>query len=211
VKITDISLPLSSELPVWPGDPQIKVERYRTIAEGNISNDSRLVCSVHSGTHVDAPVHFFEGASTVDKLPLDILIGETSVVEFARGNVITPDMLAALKLPEDTTRLLFKTSNSMLWADPHHRFNPNFVALSSDAAKWIIDRGVRLVGVDYLSVQKFDDSEPVTHRILLAAGVVIVEGLNLQNVQPGSYRLICLPLKLVGSDGAPARVVLIRE
>jgi arylformamidase len=211
MKILDISLPVSSELPVWPGDPAIVLERYRSIGRGSSSNDSRLACSVHAGTHVDAPAHFFEKGATVEQLPLDILIGPALVAELPETDVITPDILNALAIPPETTRLLFKTKNSALWAETNPRFNPDYAALSAEAARWMVRKGFRLVGIDYLSIQKFDDPEPFTHSILLAAGLVIVEGLDLQNINPGSYQLICLPLKLSGSDGAPARVVLIEN
>ena len=211
MRIWDISVGVSPGLPVWPGDPLIELERYMAISAGDAANVSRLACSVHVGTHVDAPVHFVDGGSTVENLPLDILIGPAIVVELLDVEAITADCLEALALPSGTTRLLFKTRNSGLWANPHHDFYPDYVALTPDAADWVVRRGVRLLGVDYLSVQRFYDPEPLTHFILLGAGVVIVEGLDLRAVLPGRYQLICLPIKLVGSDGAPARVVLISE
>jgi arylformamidase len=187
------------------------LERYRTIGDGSASNDSHLACSVHAGTHVDAPGHFIENGSTVEQLPLDVLIGPTLVAEIATADVITPRLLEKLDLPSGTTRLLIKTKNSILWENPGHDFKTDFVALDADAATWIVEHGVQLVGVDYLSVQLFADPEPLTHRILLKAGVIVLEGLDLRDVRPGSYRLICLPLKLAGSDGAPSRAVLIEE
>jgi len=211
VKILDISVPLSPGLPVWPGDPQIVLERYRSIGDDSASNDSRLACSVHVGTHVDAPGHFVENGPTVEQLPLDILMGRTWVVEALTVDTITPELLENLDMPSGTTRLVFKTENSRLWENPAHPFKTDFVALNAEAATWIVDHGIRLVGIDYLSIQMFEDPEPLTHRILLKAGVIIVEGLNLRDVRPGSYRLICLPLKLAGSDGAPCRAVLIEE
>jgi arylformamidase len=211
LEILDISVSLNAGLPVWPGDPQIVLERYRCISEGNASNDSRIACSVHSGTHVDAPAHFIENGATIEQLPLDVLIGSATVVELLNDDIITPEILQALTLPGEIKRLLFKTKNSALWDDPAHQFNPDFVALSADAAAWLVKKGVRLVGVDYLSVQLFKDIKPLTHRILLEAGVIIVEGLNLQSVRQGSYQLICLPLKLAGSEGAPARAILIEQ
>jgi arylformamidase len=211
LKILDISVPISDRLPVWPGDPQIVLEHYRTISEGNTSNDSRIACSVHSGTHVDAPAHFIENGATVDELPLDILIGAATVIELSEADIITPEILEAQDLPLQTRRLLFKTKNSALWTDPGHRFNADFVALSSAAAGWIVKRGIDLVGTDYLSIQMFKDTGPLTHRILLEAGVIIVEGLDLRKIQPGNYQLVCLPIKLAGIEGAPARAVLIEE
>jgi arylformamidase len=211
VKILDISIPVSPEMPVWPGDPRVVLEQYRTISPVNHSNDSKLACSVHTGTHVDAPAHFIENGKTVENLSLNMLIGPAVVADLPEADIITPELLDALALAPQTTRLLLKTRNSALWTDPHHDFHQDFVALSPDAARWIIRHGIGLVGIDYLSIQMFKDTEPLTHRTLLDAGVIIVEGLNLQEVAPGNYQLICLPVKLAGSDGAPTRAVLIEK
>jgi arylformamidase len=209
LKIIDISVPVSPRLPVWPGDAPVELERYQALSAGDDCNASRICCSVHSGTHVDAPGHFIDNALTVEDLSLDTLIGPALVIEVPEAGAIEPRFLESVPLPQGTVRLLFKTRNSDLWRKPDHSFHSDYVALSPQAAAWIVDRGIRLVGVDYLSVQMFADPEPLTHRTLLAAGVVVVEGLNLQGVRPGFYQLICLPLKLVDSDGAPARAVLI--
>ena len=166
---------------------------------------------MHSGTHVDAPLHFIDQGASVEQLPLDILVGPTAVIEIPDADIITQDILESQPLPEEITRLLIKTRNAILWTDYKHTFNPDFVALDRQAARWVVDRGIGLIGVDYLSVQRFSDKDPATHRVLLEAGVVIVEGLNLHDVKPGSYQLICLPIKLVGSDGAPARTILVEE
>jgi len=211
MRFIDISLPIHPDLPVWPGDPKVVVERIRTQANGFNSNDSRLSCSVHTGTHVDAPRHFIEGGAPVEQLPLDVLLGPAEVVEIRDKNSITADHLESLSLPAATQRLLIKTRNSELWDNPGHTFHTDFVALEPPAARWIANRGIRLVGIDYLSVQRFRDKDPTTHRLLLEAGVVIVEGLDLRHVEPGRYRLVCLPLKLSGCDGAPARTILIQE
>jgi arylformamidase len=211
VKIFDISVPVSAGMPVWPGDPGVVLERYRKISTGSSCNNSKLACSVHSGTHVDAPAHFIENGKTVENLSLNMLIGPAVVVDLPEADIITPELLDALALAPQTTRLLLKTRNSALWTNPRHDFHQDFVALSPDAAQWIIRRGIGLVGIDYLSIQMFEDAEPLTHRTLLEAGVIIVEGLNLQEVTPGNYELICLPIKLAGSDGAPTRAVLIEE
>lgn len=207
----DISLPISPGLPVWPGDPGVELERIRAIADGCASNDSRLGCSVHTGTHVDAPLHFLDNGASVEKLPLDVLVGPAEVVEVPDAERISHTILENLSLPEGTTRLLIKTRNSDLWNDARHPFNPDFVALDAPAASWVVERGIRLIGIDYLSIQRFVDKDPATHRILLASGVIIVEGLDMRQVDPGRYQLICLPLKLSGSDGAPARAILIEE
>ncbi len=211
MNIFDITVPVSADLPVWPGDPQIVLERYQKISSGSSCNNSKLACSVHTGTHVDAPVHFIENGTTVENLSLRTLIGPAVVADLPDADMITPEMLDALSITPQTTRLLLKTRNSALWANPHHDFRQDFVALSPNAASWIIGKGIDLVGIDYLSIQMFKDAEPLTHRILLEAGVIVVEGLNLQDVAPGIYQLICLPMKLAGSDGAPTRAVLVQE
>ncbi len=207
--IIDISTTLGPRIPVWPDDPPVVLERYQSMASGGACNASRLSCSVHSGTHVDAPAHFIDSGVTVERLALDTLIGPAVVIDCGEANVVTPRLLDKLILPEGTTRLLFKTSNSMLWQNPNPVFDSDFVALSSEAAQWIVDHHIDLIGVDYLSVQRFSDPEPLTHEILLKAGVILVEGLCLQDVNAGRYELICLPLKIEGSDGAPARAALI--
>jgi arylformamidase len=196
---------------VWPGDPQVVLERYRQQSKGDASNDSRLACSVHCGTHIDAPAHFIDKGTTIEQLSLDSLVGSATVVEFPEIDRITPDLLETQQIDAQTDRLLLKTKNSELWADPEHEFYPDFVAVSPESARWIVNRGIKLVGIDYLSIQMFNDAEPLTHRILLEAGVIILEGLNLQDVKAGTYQLICLPLKLAGSEGAPARAILIQE
>jgi len=178
--------------------------------EGAQSNVSYLELGVHSGTHIDAPHHFLNDGRTVDQLPLDLLIGPCYVVQLA-GEIesISAGVLQGLTLPPDATRLLFRTSNSHLWEQGKCSFVEEFVAISAEAAQWLVGRGIRLVGVDYLSVAPFGESIP-THTILLEAGVIVLEGLDLSAVPPGSYDLVCLPLKLLGAEGAPARAVLIR-
>ena len=166
-----------------------------------------MICDVHIGTHIDAPLHYIKDGKSIEQLELDDLIGPAVVAYLSEAETITKNVLEELSLPEDTRRLLLRTRNSSLWETGSHRFQTNYVALTQDAAQWIVDRGIYLIGVDYLSVQRYgEDSQ--THEILLSAGVIIVEGLNLAHVESGMYELICLPLKLVGSDGAPARAVL---
>jgi arylformamidase len=206
--IQDISLPLSADLPVWYKDPAVRLERTRSIAGGNPANVSFLAMSVHSGTHVDAPVHFVPGAPGVDCLSLETLIGPAQVVRVPDAvDQISADTLAGLDIPEGTKRLLFRTRNSQLWAQGEKTFQTDFVALLPDAAETLISQGVRLVGMDYLSVAPFSDGTP-THTTLLRAGVVILEGIDLSQVEPGAYTLHCLPLLLPGCDGAPARAML---
>lgn len=206
--IHDLSLPISPSLPVWPGDPPIELELVHRIAGGDNANASRLACGVHIGTHVDAPFHFIDGASTVESMPLEVLTGPALVVDLTSAAVLDAAALDQAGIPAGTRRVLLKTRNSRLWQSADRQFHRDFVAVDAQGASWLVDRGVQLVGVDYLSVAPFGNSRP-THRILLEAGVVIVEGLNLADVGSGESTLYCLPLKLVGSDGAPARAILV--
>ncbi len=207
--IYDISLPISPELPVWPGDPGVVMQRLSRIEAGEEANVTHISLGVHTGTHVDAPYHFLGGDTpTVDQLPLKILSGRAYVLHLPEVEQITAAVLQGADIPPRTRRLLFKTRNSQYWAHHLGGFQTDFVAISPDGAQYLVDRGIKLVGVDYLSVAPFRNSVP-THQILLKAGVVIVEGLNLAQITQGRYTLHCLPLKLVGCDGAPARAILI--
>jgi arylformamidase len=208
MKIYDVSLPISEDLPVWPGDPPIELRRQASISAGSDANVSRLACGVHMGTHVDAPLHFIDGAESVDHFNLNTLIGRVHVIDLRGETTITATKLETIGITRRARRLIFKTDNSQLWHDGRSDFFEDYVALQPDAAEWLVERGIQLVGIDYLSIAPFHDGVP-THRILLNAGIVIIEGLNLWAIPSGRYTLYCLPLKLVGSDGAPARVVLI--
>jgi arylformamidase len=170
---------------------------------------TRLDIGAHVGTHVDAPAHFVRGGAGVDQLSLEVLIGPAVVVDARKVDALTADALDSLPIPAGAQRILFRTRNSDLWRSAQHTFDENFVAVTADGATWLVERGVRLVGIDYLSVAPFADSAP-THQILLSAGVIAVENLNLSEVEPGEYQFVCLPLKIAGADGAPARAVLIR-
>ena len=206
-KVIDISVPLQSDMPVWPGSVGLQLTQLNSIKMGHSSNDTQLHCDVHMGTHVDAPWHFVEDGTTIEQLSLDALIGRAMVAYLPKVEVITKADLSNLRIPSGTERLLLRTRNSELWAADVKEFKEDFVALTADAAQWIVDYGINLIGVDYLSVQRYGDS-PCTHQILLKAGVIILEGLNLADVGPGTYELICLPICLVGAEGAPARAVL---
>jgi len=209
MKIFDITLPISPAMPVWPGDPSVVLEQVSSIDAGAHDNVSRLECGVHSGTHVDAPHHFLNDHRTVDGLSLDVLIGPAQVIQIPEDmNLITADILEKAVVPSGTSRLLLKTRNSRLWERGEKEFSRDFVGVSMDGAGWLVRAGVKLVGIDYLSIAPYKNSIP-THQALLKPGIVILEGLDLSAVSPGIYDLYCLPLKLVGSDGAPARVILI--
>ena len=206
----DISLTIAEDLPVWPGDPKIELRKISKIEDGEEANVTHISASVHIGTHVDAPDHFLGNGQTVENIPLDLLVGAAFVVEMHVDGQISAVDLQSASIPEGTKRLLIKTANSQLWAEGVTEFKSDFIALEADAAAYLVNQGVEVVGVDYLSVAPFADPAP-THRILLEAGVLVIEGLNLSGVEPGEYTLLCLPLKISGSDGAPARVLLQRD
>ncbi|KAA3648015.1 MAG: cyclase family protein [Chloroflexi bacterium] len=207
----DITLTISPDMVVWPEDPPLSLERVSKIEDGDVANVSRMELSVHTGTHVDAPFHFLRKGSTVESLELKTLIGRAYVLEIGEDvEQIEVEHVKNSTIPPRTKRVLFKTRNSALWskAKRHKTFDKKYVAVSSEAAEYLVNRGVKLVGVDYLSVAPFDDVTP-THEILLKAGVIIVEGLDLSAVSQGRYNFYCLPLKIAGSDGAPARAILV--
>ncbi len=206
--IHDISLPISESLIVWPGDPAVNITQPFHLARGDEATVSQLNMGAHTGTHVDAPAHFILGGPGVDALDLNVLVGPALVVEAMEADMLSADVLQALSIPPGTTRVLFRTRNSNRWADGEREFFQDFVAITEDGARWLVAEAIRLVGVDYLSVAPFKETAP-THQTLLSAGVVLVEGLNLSDVAPGVYQLVCLPLKIVGIDGAPARAILI--
>ena len=206
----DISLTITPNLPIWPGDAPIILERIQKIEEGDAANVTKISMSVHVGTHVDAPYHFLGGGSmTVDQLPLNLLNGRAYVLHVPDEiGLITADYLEKAEIPPRTRRILFKTRNSNLWANGVIKFQKDFVAVSQDGAQYLVERSVKLVGVDYLSVAPFTQSI-APHETLLKSGIVIVEGLNLSQVAQGRYTLHCLPLKIGGADGAPARAILV--
>jgi arylformamidase len=209
--IYDISLSISPNLPTWPGDPGLKLEQYASMDKGTHYNATQISSSVHLGTHVDAPRHFLNEGSTVEQLPLEVLTGPCYVTQLPDGiDAITAEVLDRTEITSEMKRVLFGTSNSHYWAKGESKFQTDFVAITEDGAEWLVEHGVQLVGIDYLSIAPYDESIP-THTVLLKAGVVVVEGLNLANIMRGFYDLYCLPLKIVGSDGAPARAILIQS
>lgn len=205
--IYDLSVPISTELPSWPGDPAIKIDNWSSLANGGDANVSALCFSAHTGTHVDAPAHFIEGAKQVESLDLEVLIGEAHVIEVPDDTLTIDEAFVAAHCAPGTIRVLFKTRNSALW---DNQFKTNFTYLELPAAKRLIAQGVKLVGIDYLSIEQFHSPDNGVHRALLSHEVIILEGLNLAHVPAGKYELICLPLRLRTQlgDGAPARAVL---
>lgn len=206
-EIIDISLPLSSSLPVWPGTQTFKLEATKRMSDGDHCNESVYSANIHTGTHIDLPWHFVEDGSKTDALLLGRMMGPALVVWLPDIKKVTQEELESIQIPKGTERLLFRTDNSILWEKGDYEFKKDFVALTTEAAAWIVNAGIKLVGIDYLSIQLFGDSDQ-THKILLQADVVIVEGLNLSEVSQGTYELICLPLAISAAEGAPARAIL---
>ena len=208
--IYDLSIPLSSAIPTYPGDPKIEIQDWRSLSNGDGVNVSVLRFGAHTGTHVDAPAHFIEGAPSVGSLPLDVLIGHAEVIEVPSGLKSIDLRFVKEHCKNESTRVLFKTRNSALWKTSNAYFEKDYTYLELEAAKHLVELGVRLVGIDYLSIEKFAQEGHPTHLALLSKAVVIVEGLNLSDVPAGKYELICLPLRISAGlgDGAPARAVL---
>ena len=202
----DVTRVLRPGMPTWPGEPGPEVTPLKQMSKGDPADVSHLALGVHTGTHVDAPKHFVSGGAGAEALPLAALIGPARVVAISDPRAICVEELEGLEV-EGEPRLLFRTRNSDEWSDS--RFQKKFVYLDPEAAVWLAGHGTRLVGVDYLSVESFTAEEPLTHRTLLEDGVVILEGLDLREVPAGEYLLVCLPLRLAGADGAPARAVLL--
>ena len=205
MKLIDISLPLHADLATYPGNTPFSLEAIKRLANGDSSNVSSLHLSAHTGTHVDAPFHFFDDGPGTEGLPLEMLCGRTRVVEVTTRRGITVEDLAGFDLTEDV-RLLIKTHNSRLWGSSE--FHKDYVGVTGAAAHFLVEQGVKVLGVDYLSVEEYKKAGAPAHRTLLGAGTIVIEGLNLRDVEPGSYEMFCLPLSIVGADGAPARVVL---
>jgi len=205
MRLIDISVPLDGTLPTYPGNTPFSLEPVKRIAEGASSNVSTLRMSAHAGTHVDAPRHFFDSGIGTDALPLELLVGRARVVEIPPRKAIDAEQLAALNLSEDV-RVLFKTHNSRLWGSPD--FRQDYIGITESGAKHLVGHGIKVVGVDYLSIEEFRKPGAPAHHILLGGGTIVIEGLNLRDVDPDVYEMFCLPLRVVGSDGAPARVVL---
>ena len=208
--IYDVTVPVSNELPTWPTDPGVEISDYRSFAAGDGVNVSTLNLGAHTGTHVDAPAHFIEGAAKVESLPFDALIGDAAVIELPEDARVIDEEFVRMNYVPGTERVLFKTRNSAFWSEAEPQFHTDFTYLDLPAARWLVEQGIKLVGIDYLSIEKYASEKHETHLALLSHGVVILEGLNLTGIASGNYELICLPLRLRSNkgDGAPARVVL---
>jgi arylformamidase len=206
--IHDVSVPLRNGMHFWEGDPEPSITRLEDHERGDAWTTTHLSVAAHIGTHVDAPRHRIRGGNTVDALDLQTLIGSAYVVDLMEVRFeIGAKELDARNIPANVKRLLFKTRNETLWE--REGFQKEFIALSADGAQWVVEHGIRLVGMDYLSADLYLTDTAPAHDTLLRAGVVIVEGMMLQSVAAGWYTLICLPIKVQGADGAPARAVLL--
>ncbi len=208
MRLIDVSVPLDAQLPTYPHNTPFSLEAIKRIARGDSSNVSTLHMSAHTGTHVDAPRHFFDAGAGTESLALELLMGRARVIEIDSRAGIAAEDLAPIDLSDDI-RVLIKTHNSRLWGSPE--FHEDYVGVTDSGAKYLVEHGIKVVGVDYLSVEKFHNPGAPAHHALLGAGTIVIEGLNLRDVEPGIYEMFCLPLRIVGSDGAPARVVLRRS
>jgi arylformamidase len=206
--IYDITIPISKDTPIWKGDKEVKIYRDRSIATGADYNVSLLEIGVQTGTNMDAPFHVIDAGRTVDQIPLEQLIGLAQVVAVPPEiETIDAGFLSNCGLAADVQRVLFKTRNSKFWNDQPLRFREDFISVDTSGARWLIEKGVVLAGIDWFSISPMQDLKN-PHEILLRGGAVILENLDLRKVPAGSYELICLPLKLTGTDGAPVRAIL---
>lgn len=202
----DISLFISPQSVVWPGAPKTEFSQRRSMAKGDRSNNSNFFMNAHAGTHVDAPLHFVKEGLSIDQLPMELFLGKAYVFDLSGLAEIDAASLQKVWTKEKVERVLIKTSNSLLWQKTNE-FVQDYCALTESAAQWLLKEQVRLIGIDYLSIQKFG-TPPQVHQILLGNGIVLIEGLDLSRVTEGCYELLCLPLKLKGLEAAPARAVL---
>lgn len=209
MNIFDISVPIQSTMPSWPKTEKLRLKKSKTIARGDSANDTSIEMGLHTGTHIDAPLHFFPKGLPIDRLLLETFIGPVFVVHLPRVKEITARNLDSAAIPPGVKRILFRTSNSALWRAKTSSFKKNYVGLTVDAAQWLVQRHIILVGVDYLSVAKFDEAIPV-HRILLGKKIALLEGVDLHKVPSGMYELICLPINISNVEAAPTRAILLK-
>ena len=208
MKYYDVTVLVSEEMAIWPGNPEVSLEKVKSLKKGDSSNLTHLKMGVHSGTHIDAPNHFEPEGIGTDQLPVDVLMGRCRVLDLTDvKESIDRSKLSRLNL-NGVTRLLFKTTNSRWWDQNDRQFHSDFIHLAEDGAHFLVDHGIRLVGIDYLSIEKYKSPDHATHHVLLRSNVIVIEGLNLSGVSQGDYELAALPVKLEGADGAPTRVIL---
>lgn len=206
MKIYDVSVAIHPRMQTYPGDPRFRAKSIKSLAMGDSFSLSKIMMSNHTGTHVDAPSHIVPGGMTITDLPLDVMNGRARVIQiYHREKIDVPELKQLSRM--DDFRILFKTRNSLLWSN-HKHFSKKYIYLTQDGAQYLIDSGIKLIGFDYHSVERFGENDYPVHRVLLENRVVLVEGLNLAEVDDGEYELSCLPLPLKGLDAAPARVIL---
>ncbi len=202
----DISVPLTDGMVHWPDDPSVEIKQILSMKKGDECNLTHLSMAAHTGTHMDAPSHFKKSGASIDKMPLTATIGKARVIEITHNEIITLEEIRPHRIRKGE-RILFKTRNSKNRWD-NKPFKTNFVHLSTDAAQYLSDRKVQTIGIDYLSIGGYDGNVTEVHDIILKAGIWVIEGLNLSKVNSGKYELNCLPIKIAGSDGAPARALI---
>jgi len=209
-KIIDISVPVSQAMVCWPGSPEVQFSQWLSMKNGDCANDTLMKASVHSGTHVDAPSHYLPEGKTVDQIPLSVFVGDVFVVECLGVSTVQSEDLERADIPIEAKRLLVKTNNSEVWKNEPQIFKKDFVALSVSAAQWVTKRGIRLVGIDYFSIESHE-GEGNVHRALLEENVAILESLNLEAAYTGWYELCAVPQKLIGPESAPVRAILFKR
>jgi arylformamidase len=202
----DISVPLSNGMAYWPTDPEVQIKRIHDMKDGDQDNLTHISMCAHSGTHMDAPCHFRKSAKTIDKMPLTAAIGKARVIEITDKEFITVEEIRPYRIRKGE-RILFKTKNSRSRWD-NKPFMKKSVHLSTEAATFLVERGVQTIGIDYLSIGGYNGNVIEVHNTILKAGIWVIEGINLYKILPGNYELICLPIKISGADGAPSRALL---
>lgn len=207
MKIIDISAPLKNDIPSWPGSDGFSMFS-QNLNKINQSSPLTIKMDVHSGTHIDAPSHFLDKGKSIDQIPLNKFCGEVFVADITGESIVSAKLLSSIKIPNKTKRILFKTDNGMWYKNKS--FNKNYIGLDIDAAKWIVDNKVELVGIDYLSIATFNCIKSV-HLELLNNNIIIIEGLALANVPEGIYQLFSFPISIEGADGSPVRAVLVKN
>lgn len=208
-KIYDVSIPIRNSMPTWPGDPVVENRLVSSLDQNGEANVTYIQMSAHTGTHIDSPKHFLMDGKSIDQLDLNILLGQVEVIEIENSvTIIDRSFLEKLARKNWPSRVFFKTNNSNRRLLENENFDTNFSALSPGAASYLVEHGVRLIGIDYLSIAPFENGTD-SHIVLLSNDVIVIEGLNLADIQPGNYEMVALPILLDGADGAPARVLLI--
>ena len=208
MKIYDITVAISADVPIYKGDPGVEITSFKSIADGSSANVSHISLGVHTATHIDAPNHFIDGAKRIHEIDPEKLVGPCRVIQVPEDVVaIEPEHVGDIA---GMTRVLFKTRNSAFWSTPEDGFRTDFTYLTPATAKLLVDSGVVLVGIDYLSIEKSGSPGHPVHITLLEKEVVILEGIDLREVKAGDYGIICMPLKYIGGggDGSPARTML---